>query len=95
VRRQLQSELTTLTRAAANRVCRAGEGGASQPLADQVRRLESELEALQVKRESWEKDWESMRAKRTKNRHEHTLAQLKRSIRSRALPAIIVAEPVR
>lgn len=88
IRRQLQSQLTTLTRAANGTL-------ATQPLADQVNRLEAELEMMQVKRESWEKDWDDMRAKRSKSRHEQTLSHLKSSLRSRTLPQVIVAEPVR
>jgi phage shock protein A len=88
VRRQLQSELSSLTRS-------VNATSASQPLQDQVRRLEAELETLQVKRETWEKDWEVLRSRRAKGRHEQALRNLKNSLQRRTIPAIVVAEPVR
>ena len=88
VRRQMQSELSSITRSI-SRV------SVSHPLQDQVHRLEAELETMQVKREAWEKDWDDMRTKRSKGRHQATLRNLKHNLKRRTLPAILVAEPTR
>lgn len=86
VRKQLQNQLQSLS---------SVPNGAKlhQPLADQIRRLEAELETLQVKRESWEKDWQSMRDGRAKSRHQAVLDQIKQSVRRSTMPAVIVASP--
>lgn len=62
------------------------------PLGEQVKRMEAELEAFQVRREGWEKDWQAMRQGRVSSRHRDALADLKRNLKQRhTLPAIIVA----
>lgn len=92
VRKKLQSELQSLTRTLGNK-----QSNIAAPLKDQIHRLEAEMETLSVKRESWEKDWDALRARRTKGRHEAALRQIKDGMRRREvrLPAVIVAEPVR
>jgi hypothetical protein len=65
-------------------------------LADQIHRLEAELETFQQRREGWEKEWQDMRGKRSVDRHHAVLNEIKRKIKSQtALPTIIVAQPAR
>lgn len=87
VRKHLQSQLRSIATA---------PNGAKlhQPLADQIHRLEAEMESLQVKRESWEKEWQAMRDGRSKSRHQAVLDQIKQSVRRGTMPAVIVASPV-
>lgn len=84
VRKHLQNQLRTLSTV---------PSGAKlhQPLQDQIRRLEAEMETLQVKRESWEKEWQRMREDRYKGRHQAVLDQLKQGVRRSTMPAVIVA----
>jgi phage shock protein A len=92
VRRQLQQDLQSATRA----VSVAGQAKLHQPLADQIHRLEAELESFQTRREGWEKEWQEMRAKRSSDRHHAVLDQIKRGLKQQTtLPTIVVAEPVR
>jgi phage shock protein A len=87
VRKQLQNQLQSLSATTANAT------KLHQPLADQIRRLEAEMETLQVKREIWEKDWQQMRERRSKTRHQAVLDQIKQSVRRNTMPAVIVASP--
>jgi phage shock protein A len=68
----------------------------SQPLADQVRRLEAELEALETRRTDWEKDWDKLRTDRSRSRQTRILSRIKDDLKRRAMPAMVIAvEPVR
>jgi phage shock protein A len=92
VRRQLQSDLQTASRA----LSVAGSAKLHQPLADQIHRLEAEIESFQARRDGWEKEWQEMRAKRSTDRHRAVLDQIKRGLKQQTtLPTIVVAEPVR
>jgi phage shock protein A len=61
----------------------------SQPLADQVRRLESELEALETRRADWEKDWDKLRDDRSRARQSRVLSRLKDDIKRRTVPIAV------
>ncbi len=86
VRKQLQNELQNLSR-----VVPAAGAKLHQPLADQIRRLEAEMETLHVKRENWEKDWQQMRDQRAKSRHQSVLDHIKQGMRRQTMPAVVVA----
>ena len=91
VRKQLQSDLQSASRSIAGN----GATRLSQPLADQIHRLEAELETMQTRREGWEKDWQAMRASRAQGRHHSVLDQIKQSLRVNNLPSVVVTERVR
>lgn len=90
VQRKIQAELQGVTKTLI-----AGQTNtALGPLSDQIKKMESEMEAFATRRQDWEQDWETMRAGRAPSRHRDALEQIKQSMKQpRQLPAA-VAHPV-
>ena len=87
LQRKIQADLVDV-----NRTMSTVAGSALSPLADQVKRMEAELETFQQRREGWEKDWQAMRQSRVSGKHRDALAEIKRNMDLRhSLPAIVVA----
>jgi phage shock protein A len=82
VRRRLGAQLDAVAGAALRDVNQLVE-----PLKDELRRLEADVEAHKAHRDGWEKDWEAMRAKRTTDRHAAVLAEIKARRRGVVLDA--------
>jgi phage shock protein A len=75
VRRQMQTELS--------QICDSVSEGANQlemPLANQVKQLESEMEAANLNKESWEQEWQELRNRRALSDHQAQLDEIKKSL---------------